>query len=77
MEKEHYDNSQYSESELGRTLIIPSEAKLSSGIAKIEFSEKTYELNIGIGKDHTAVLLIGEEALQELKKYKNDVTIDV
>lgn len=60
---------------LKREIIIPADTELVSGVSKVVFVEKTYEITIGIGKDHTAVLYIGEEALKELSKYKNELSI--
>lgn len=62
---------------LGRTLILPSEANLIVAPTEIKYGEKHYELLIGIGKDHTASLLISESALEAMQAYKNDVTVDV
>jgi len=60
---------------LKREIIIPANTELTSGITSVSFSEKTYEIIIGIGKNHTASLFIGENALKELSEFKNDIVI--
>ena len=59
--------------ELGRSITIPADAKIESGIKRVEFAEKTYELNVGIGKNDTATLYIGESALKALRDITNPI----
>lgn len=53
---------------LGVKLDIPASAKLITAPIKRVFCSKHYEHIIGIGKDHTASLIIDEDALKELQK---------
>lgn len=61
--------------ELGRKIVIPADAEVTSGITGVSFHTKTYELRIGIGKDHTASLFIDEDALEALQEYKHNLSI--
>lgn len=60
---------------LNREIVIPADTVASSGISKVVFTERTYEVNIGIGENHHATLYIGEEALKELRNKNNELTI--
>lgn len=70
-----YNSGKTTNKTLGREIVIPADAKLASGIHSVQFIEKTYELTIGIGKNHTATLFIGEDALKELATYKHEIHI--
>lgn len=61
---------------LGREIRIPADAIIYSGIKKVVFGEKTYEILIGIGDHNIATLFIGEEALKELKNENNELKIE-
>lgn len=52
---------------LGRALIISAYAQLETAPTKTERFGNHYELTIGIGNDHTANLIIDEEALLALQ----------
>lgn len=59
-----------------RRLVIPYHAVIEPGITQVAFSEKTYELLIGVGDDNTISLYIGEEALKALQDKKNKLNIE-
>jgi hypothetical protein len=60
---------------LPKSIFIPKGTVLSSGPSVITLHEHHYELIIGIGKDHTATLLISESAMTVLKKIEPEVVI--
>jgi hypothetical protein len=61
---------------LGKQITIPADTALDSGdITKVHFVEKTYEIIIGIGNDHTASLYIEESALKALQNDKNKISL--
>ena len=57
---------------LGVNLFIPSTEILNEGPVKIQYGTRHYSIIIGIGKDHTAELLIEEDALKELRKISSN-----
>jgi len=51
---------------LPKTIIIPRKTELLSAPRKIELANDWYEVLIPIGNDHTAKLLIDEDAIRAL-----------
>jgi len=60
---------------LPKIIIIPKGVTVSSAPSKIELSDEWYELTIGIGKDHTARLLIDDDALRALNAIEPTVIL--
>ena len=58
-----------------KSIFIPKGSILVGGLVKIECPLPFLELVFSIGKDHTARLLISEDALCALNKLEPDVTI--
>lgn len=53
---------------LGKRIVIPSSAEVGDAPTKIEYYSPHIEVIIGIGKDHTASLIMDVDAWEELKK---------
>jgi len=60
---------------LPKNILIPLGSILSVAPRKIEYHSKHYDLLIGIGKDHTARLIIDEDALRELAILEPEIGI--
>jgi len=60
---------------LKKSIFIPQGTILCGGLVKIECVMPFLELVIGIGEDHTARLIISEDALCALNNLKSEVTI--
>lgn len=60
---------------LAQEIIIPKGTEVESDIDRVIFTEKTYELTIGIGDNDTATLYIGEGALKALSNPENKVSL--
>lgn len=61
--------------QLEQDIVIPKGTEVESGITKVYFTEKTYEVTVGIGDNDTATLYIGESALKALSNPENKVSI--
>lgn len=60
---------------LPKTIMIPVGTVLSAAPVRIDLAPGHYDLLIGIGDDHTARLIIDEEALRALRDLKPEVAI--
>lgn len=62
---------------LGRDINIPKNAEVLENPMgfKVQYAVETIEVLIGIGKSHTASLIMSKEAWVELNKYKNDILV--
>jgi hypothetical protein len=63
---------------LGRSIIFPASTELTNSIAgaRTVYAEDTVSVVIGIGKDHTAELIMDLDALQALQDPGNEVRVD-
>ena len=60
---------------LPKSILIPAGVILTEASCKVEGCRVWYHLTIGIGADHTAELVIDDEAMEALKKIHPEVTI--
>lgn len=60
---------------LGKTITIPKGIVLSAAPKKIALHGEWYDLVIGIGNDHTARLLIDDDAMRALSGIEPQVNI--
>ncbi len=60
---------------LGKTLAFPVGTKLVSAPSKIDLVSNYYIVNVAIGEDHSAMLLIDEKSLIALRDIQPEPTI--
>ena len=73
--REKFGNGIDSKMLLPKTITIPANIVLTSAPKNIELYGKWYDLVIGIGNDHTARLLIDDDALRALAMVEPQVNI--